>query len=46
MASSLKLEPQVSMEVAAEVVEAVAVAAIGRGKLCIPSYVVINIDMS
>lgn len=39
-------EPDKSMEAAAAVVEAIAVAARGRGWLCVPSYVVINIDMS
>lgn len=39
-------EPDKSMEAAAEVVDAMAVAEIGRGWLCVPSYVVIKIDMS
>lgn len=40
------VEPDKSMEAAAEVVEAIAVADMGRGWLCVPSYVVIKIDMS
>lgn len=39
-------EPDNSMLAAAEVVEAIAVAERGRVWLCVPSYVVINIDMS
>lgn len=39
-------EPEISMEAAAEVVEAIAVAEIGSGWLWVPSYVVIKIDMS
>lgn len=39
-------DPDMSMHAAAEVVEAMAVAAIGRGWLWVPSYVVISIDMS
>lgn len=39
-------EPDRSMEAAAEVVEAMAVADAGSGWLCVPSYVVIRIDMS
>lgn len=39
-------EPDKSMLAAAEVVEAIAVAERGSGWLCVPSYVVINIDMS
>lgn len=39
-------EPDISIEAAAEVVEAMAVAEIGSGWLCVPSYVVIRIDMS
>ncbi|CAA3001801.1 Hypothetical predicted protein [Olea europaea subsp. europaea] len=35
-------EPEISMEAAAEVVEASAVADTGSGWLCIPSYVVIK----
>lgn len=40
------VEPDSSMEAAAEVVEAIAVADMGSGWLCVPSYVVIKIDMS
>lgn len=40
------VEPDNSMEAAAEVVEAIAVADMGSGWLCVPSYVVIKIDMS
>jgi hypothetical protein len=39
-------EPEVSMDTAAEVVEAMAVAEAESGWLCVPSYVVIRIDMS
>lgn len=39
-------EPETNIEAAADVVEAMAVAEIGSGWLCVPSYVVINIDMS
>lgn len=39
-------EPDNSMEAAAEVVEAMAVAVRGRGWLWFPSYVVIRMDMS
>lgn len=39
-------EPDKSMEAAAEVVDAMAVAEIGSGWLCVPSYVVIKIDIS
>ena len=39
-------EPEVSMDAAAEVVEAMAVAEAESGWLCVPSYVVIRIDMS
>lgn len=39
-------EPDISIAAAAEVVEAMAVAEIGSGWLCVPSYVVIKIDMS
>lgn len=39
-------EPDISMHAAAEVVEAIAVAESGSGWLCVPSYVVIKIDMS
>lgn len=39
-------EPDKSMEAAAEVVDAMAVAEIGSGWLWVPSYVVIKIDMS
>lgn len=39
-------EPDRSMEAAADVVEAMAVADTGSGWLCVPSYVVIKIDMS
>jgi hypothetical protein len=34
------------MDAAAEVVDAIAAAAGGSGWLCVPSYVVIRIDMS
>ena len=40
------VEPDISMEAAAEVVEAIAVAETGSGWLCVPSYVVIKMDMS
>lgn len=40
------VEPDNSMEAAAEVVEAIAVAEIGSGWLCVPSYVLIKMDMS
>jgi hypothetical protein len=40
------VEPEVSMAAAAEVVDAMAVAAGGSGWLCAPSYVVIRIDVS
>jgi hypothetical protein len=33
-------------EVAADAVDAIAVAPTGSGWLCVPSYVVISIDMS
>jgi hypothetical protein len=39
-------EPARSMDAAAEVVDAIAAAAGGSGWLCVPSYVVIRIDMS
>lgn len=39
-------EPDNSMEAAAEVVEAMAVAETARGWLCVPSYVVIKMDKS
>lgn len=39
-------EPDNNMLAAAEVVEAIAVAERGSVWLCVPSYVVINIDMS
>lgn len=39
-------EPEVSMDAAAEVVEAIAVAEADSRWLCVPSYVVIRIDVS
>lgn len=39
----LVIEPERSMDAAAEVVDAMAVAAGGSGWLCVPSYVVIKI---
>lgn len=39
-------EPDMSIEAAAEVVEAMAVAEAGSGWLCAPSYVVVRIDIS
>lgn len=39
-------EPEVSMDAAAEVVEAMAVAEAESGWLWVPSYVVMRIDMS
>lgn len=39
-------EPDNSMEAAAEVVKAIDVAERGSGWLCVPSYVMIKIDMS
>lgn len=39
-------ESESSMEAAAEVAEAMAVADIGSGWLCVPSYVEISIDIS
>lgn len=38
--------PERSMEAAAEVAEAMAVADMGSGWLCVPSYVEISIDIS
>ena len=40
------VEPAISMDAAAAVVDAIAVAAGGNGWLWIPSYVVISIDLS
>ena len=39
-------EPEVNILAAAEVVEAIAVAEAASGWLCVPSYVVIKIDIS
>lgn len=39
-------EPDISIQAAAEVVDAIAVAEIGSWWLCVPSYVVIKMDMS
>lgn len=44
--SALDMEPESSMFAAAEVVEAIAMAAGGRGWLCVPSYDVISIVLS
>jgi hypothetical protein len=38
----LDIDPESSIEAAAEVVEAIAVAACGSGWLCVPSYVVVK----
>lgn len=40
--SALCIEPESSNDAAADVVEAIAIAAGGRGWLCWPSYVVIS----
>lgn len=39
-------DPERSIDAAAEVVEAIAMAAGGRGWLCVPSYVVVKIESS
>lgn len=44
--SALDMEPDSSILAAAEVVDAMAMAAGGRGWLCVPSYVVISIVLS
>lgn len=44
--SALDMEPERSMFAAAEVVEAIAMAAGGSGWLCVPSYVVIRTLLS
>lgn len=44
--SALDMEPESSIFAAAEVVEAIAMAAGGSGWLCVPSYVVISIVRS
>lgn len=44
--SALDMEPESSIFAAAEVVEAIAMAAGGSGWLCVPSYVVISIVLS
>ena len=41
--SELDIEPESSMLAAADVVDAIANAADGKGWLCVPSYVVIRI---
>jgi hypothetical protein len=41
-----EVEPDINMEAAAEVVDAMAVAETGSGWLWVPSYVVISMDMS
>lgn len=46
MPSGLDMEPERSIEAAAEVVDAMAMAAGGNGWLWVPSYVVISIDLS
>lgn len=40
------VEPERSMHAAAEVVDAIAAAAGAKGWLCVPSYVVMSIDVS
>lgn len=44
--SALGMEPDSSMDAAADVVDAIAIAAGGSGWLCVPSYVVIRMDRS
>lgn len=44
--SALGMEPESNMFAAADVVDAIAMAAGGNGWLCVPSYVVIKIDLS
>lgn len=44
--SALGMEPESSMEAAADVVDAIAIAAGGSGWLCVPSYVVIRMVRS
>lgn len=44
--SKLEVEPATSMLAAAEVVDAIAAAAGARGWLCVPSYVVMRMEMS
>lgn len=44
--SALDIDPESNMFAAAVVVDAIAMAAGGRGWLWVPSYVVIRIDLS
>lgn len=44
--SALGMEPESSIFAAAEVVDAMAMAAGGRGWLCVPSYVVVKMVRS
>jgi len=44
--SALDIDPDSNMLAAAEVVDAIAIAAGGSGWLCVPSYVVTNIVLS
>lgn len=44
--SLLDMEPESSILAAAEVVDAIAMAAGGSGWLCVPSYVVISMVLS